>query len=129
MQLETTEAVEIIDITDKVAREVPADLDAGLCTIFVHHTTTGVVNNEAESGLLTDIESWLADIVDDRGQYRHDQLDENAAAHLRSVLLGSSVSVPISDGALQLGTWQRILFIEGDGPRTRTISVIIVPSM
>jgi secondary thiamine-phosphate synthase enzyme len=60
--------------------------------------------------------------------YEHDELDNNAASHLRAILLGESVSVPIVDGGLSLGTWQSILFVECDGPRSRRVSVTVTPS-
>lgn len=123
IELTTSAAIEAVDITDAVDEAVPAGIDAGVCTVFVSHTTAGVVVNEAEDGLLDDIEAMLTDVVDDRS-YRHDRIDDNAAAHLRSVLLGPSVSVPVSDGTLDLGTWQRILFVECDGPQPRRVTVI-----
>lgn len=60
--------------------------------------------------------------------YQHDQIDNNAHAHLRSVLLGSSVTIPIENGSLALGTWQSIFFVECDGPRRREVCVSILPA-
>ncbi|MFB6186511.1 MAG: secondary thiamine-phosphate synthase enzyme YjbQ, partial [Halobacteriaceae archaeon] len=62
-------------------------------------------------------------LVSDDRQYKHNQIDNNATAHLRSLLLGESVTVPIYEGTLDLGTWQSILFVEGDGPRSRQITI------
>ncbi|WP_435101340.1 secondary thiamine-phosphate synthase enzyme YjbQ [Halarchaeum sp. P4] len=61
-------------------------------------------------------------------QYAHDRIDDNADAHLRAMLLGESVSVPVSDGELDLGTWQSVLFVECDGPRTRSVTVTVAPA-
>ena len=90
--------------------------------MFVRHTTAGVVVNEAESRLLRDIEAFVAGLADDSG-WQHDQIDDNADSHLRALLLGESVQVPISDGRLDTGTWQSVLLVECDGPRQRTVTV------
>lgn len=112
------------DVTDRVAAALPDDAD-GVCTVFVPHTTAGVTVNEAETGLLDDVTATLADLVPDDGDYAHDRIDDNAAAHLRSTLVGSSATVPVADGALALGTWQSILLVESDGPRTRRVTVTV----
>lgn len=117
--------VSITDITDRVESTV-SDVESGLCSVFVRHTTASVVVNEAESRLLKDMETVLGTLVDDERTYRHDAIDDNAAAHLRSLLLGPSATVPVEDGSLDLGTWQSILLYDGDGPRTRTVTVSVV---
>ncbi|RBI64512.1 YjbQ family protein [halophilic archaeon] len=121
LEVETDERVEVVDVTDRVAERVPTDGDT--CTVFVPHTTAGVVVNENERRLLADLEDALADLVPEDGDYGHDELDGNADAHLRSMLLGEHVTVPVEDGDLALGTWQSILFVECDGPRSRRLRV------
>jgi len=128
MQVETTERLDIVDITSEVREAVPADCESGLCTVFVQHTTAGVVLNEAEEGLLSDIEGFLQDVVPQWDNYDHDAIDDNADSHLRTLLLGESVSIPITDGTLALGTWQSVLLIECDGPRTRSVTVTCTPA-
>ena len=124
--VETDEHTQVVDVTDKVTEELQNQhVTDGLCTVFVQHTTAGVVVNEAESRLLEDVESFLETLVPDRDDYRHDQIDDNADSHLRALLLGESVTVPVEDGELALGTWQRILFVECDGPRTRRVSATV----
>ena len=124
--VETDERTQVIDITQEVTEELQNQRATdGLCTVFVQHTTAGAVVNEAESGLLDDFEGFLESLVPDRDDYRHDRIDDNADSHLRALLLGESVSVPVEDGDLALGTWQRILFAECDGPRTRQVSVTV----
>lgn len=120
--VETTDRVQAVDVTDEVAEGVPADA-TGTCTVFVNHTTAGVSVNEAEPRLLGDIESALSSLVPDSG-WDHDELDGNADAHLRSMLLGRDVTVPVVDGRPELGTWQSVLLVECDGPRTRTLTVV-----
>lgn len=121
-EVETTGATEAVDVTDRVAERVPAGHD-GTVTVFCRHTTAGVVINEAERRLLADVETFLDGLVSDDG-WRHDEIDDNADAHLRALLLGPSATVPVSDGDLDLGRWQSVLLVECDGPRTRTVDVI-----
>ena len=123
LQIETSDRLDIVDITDAVERAIPDDADDGVCTVFVNHTTVGVVVNEHERRLLDDIEGALETLVPRADGYAHDELDGNADAHLRTLLLDESVSVPVRDGTLALGTWQSVLLVECDGPRTRSLSV------
>lgn len=122
IEVTTEEPIDVVDVTDRVADTVPAGAD-GVCTVFVEHTTAGVCLNEAEPRLLADIERFVSELSADEG-WRHDELDGNADAHLRSMLLGRSVSVPVTDGTPDLGTWQSVLLVDCDGPRTRTMRVI-----
>ncbi len=121
----TDARLDIVDVTDRVKRAIPEDIEQGLCTVFVQHTTAAVVVNEAEPRLLDDIEGFLADLVPDEGHH-HDELDGNADSHLRTTLLGPSETIPVVDGQLDTGTWQSVLLVECDGPRTRTVSVTVV---
>jgi secondary thiamine-phosphate synthase enzyme len=123
-RVETEERTQLADVTERVAGEVP-DHATGVCTVFVRHTTAGVVLQEAESGLVEDIEEFVTDLAPSDGDYRHDRIDDNADAHLRATVLGESVSVPVEDGELALGTWQSVLFVECDGPRTRQVDVVV----
>lgn len=119
--VETDRRTQAVDVTDRVAAALPADAD-GTATVFVRHTTAAVTVNEAESNLLADVETFLSGTVDDEG-WAHDRLDDNADSHLRAMLVGPSVTVPVSEGSLDLGTWQSVLLCECDGPRSRTVSV------
>ena len=119
----TTDAKTCVhDVTDSVRAAVPDDRD-GTVTVFVRHTTAGIVVNEAEPRLLEDVEQFVASLAPDDG-WRHDELDGNADSHLRALLLGQHVTVPVSDGDLDLGRWQSVLLVECDGPRTRSIEVV-----
>lgn len=122
--VETEARTQVIDVTDRVRDAVPDDA-TGVCTVFVRHTTAGVVINEAESRLMGDIEDFLDDLVPDEG-HAHDALDGNADSHLRATLVGSDVSIPVENGELALGTWQSVLFVECDGPRRREVVVRVV---
>lgn len=123
-EVQTDARTEVVDVTDEVRAAVPDDV-TGVCTVFVRHTTAGIVINENETRLVGDIEDFLDDLVPDEG-HAHDALDGNADSHLRATLVGSDVSIPVEDGDLALGTWQSVLFVECDGPRTREVVVQVV---
>lgn len=121
-EVSTDRRLTVVDITEQVEELIPAGT-AGTATVFVEHTTAGVTVNEGEPRLLRDFETALADLVPDSG-WEHDEIDDNADSHVRSLLVGPDVTVPVADGSLQLGTWQSALFVECDGPRTRTVRVV-----
>ena len=121
--VETDCKTTVIDITDRIAARLPTEAE-GVCTVFVRHTTAGVIVNEAERRLLEDLAEGLETLVPDEG-WAHDALDGNADSHVRAMLVGESTTVPVSEGELQLGRWQSILLVECDGPRTRSIDVVI----
>ena len=116
-----------IDITGQVRKIVAAgNVQNGLCQIFVPHTTAGVtINENADPDVVTDMLAALGKIVPDL-HYRHSE--GNSPAHVKSSLVGCSITVPISEGRLCLGTWQGIYFCEFDGPRTRKVWVQLVGS-
>lgn len=121
----STQRSELIDVAGAVARACSGAGD-GLVVVYCPHTTAGVIVQEAEPGLLHDLETWLARAVPNDGSYRHDRVDDNAASHLRAMVAGASVVAPLRGGLLGLGTWQRILFVELDGPRQRYIEVGVI---
>ncbi|MFW5949993.1 MAG: secondary thiamine-phosphate synthase enzyme YjbQ [archaeon] len=122
ISISTHSRLSVRDVTDEVEKAIPTNAN-GTATVFVQHTTAGVTVNEGEEKLRSDIERALSELVADES-WRHDRIDDNADAHLRAMLIGPSVTVPISGGSLDMGTWQSILFVECDGPRTRTFRVI-----
>jgi secondary thiamine-phosphate synthase enzyme len=119
--VETDARTTVVDITDHVAEAIPTDTD-GVCTVFVRHTTAGVIVNENERRLREDLADSLDELVPDEG-WSHDALDGNADSHVRAMLVGASETIPVENGELQLGRWQSVLFVECDGPRTRTVDV------
>ncbi|WP_338740068.1 secondary thiamine-phosphate synthase enzyme YjbQ [Haloplanus salilacus] len=118
----TDDRLDVVDVTDRVVGAVPENADTGTLTVFVEHTTAGVVINEAEPRLLDDVRAFLDGLVPDEG-WNHDRIDDNADSHLRALLLGPSTTVPVVDGSLALGRWQSVLVIDCDGPRERTVRV------
>ncbi len=114
------------DITDEVQEVVDeSGIKNGICYLYVPHTTAGIfINENADPDVKWDIEQTLEKLVPWQGGYRH--IEGNAAAHIKSVLVGTNTFVPIKDGRLMLGTWQGIFFAEFDGPRTRKVIVKIM---
>ncbi|WKZ18937.1 MAG: secondary thiamine-phosphate synthase enzyme YjbQ [Candidatus Jettenia sp. CY-1] len=121
--VKTQGRAEFIDITVDVNRIVQkSGTQEGVCYVYVPHTTAAVtINENADPSVQRDIISELNKIVPWDGCYSH--TEGNSAAHIKSTLVGSSVSIPISDGKLALGTWQGIYFCEFDGPRNREVFV------
>ncbi|MDD1723018.1 MAG: secondary thiamine-phosphate synthase enzyme YjbQ [Methanothrix sp.] len=127
MEIVTSRQIEIVDITDGIERYVnDCGREKGICLVYSLHTTTALIINEADEALLNDILKLMEKIAPQAAGYQHDRGDGNAHAHLRAALLGNSVIIPIEKGGLALGTWQRILFIEMDGPRKRRLSIRII---
>jgi secondary thiamine-phosphate synthase enzyme len=127
MEIVTSRQIEIFDITDGIERYVnDYGREKGICLVYSLHTTTALIINEADEALLNDILKLMEKIAPQAAGYQHDRGDGNAHAHLRAALLGNSVIIPVENGGLALGTWQRILFIEMDGPRKRILSIRII---
>ena len=125
LKINTERNFEIIDITSKINELI--DIDEGIISIFSKHSTSAIVVNENESGLLKDLEFTLNNLITDKYSYSHDRIDNNAKSHLKSFLLSSSECLPIKNGKLDLGTWQSVFFIELDGPRrARTVTLTMV---
>jgi secondary thiamine-phosphate synthase enzyme len=133
MDIETTKRVEIRDLTTLVQEMVrSAGVDAGLVTLSSMHTTTAIFVNEPQTALLDDIEQLLERLAPRGEEWKHndprysDCDRQNADAHLRAIVLGSSVTLQVADGDLVMGQWQRILMAELDGPRTRQLVLQIL---
>lgn len=133
MDIETTKRVEIRDLTTLVQDMVrSAGVDAGLVTLSSMHTTTAIFVNEPQTALLDDIELLLERLAPRGEEWKHndprysDCDRQNADAHLRAIVLGSSVTLQVADGDLVMGQWQRILMAELDGPRTRQLVLQIL---
>ncbi|WP_407454167.1 secondary thiamine-phosphate synthase enzyme YjbQ [Methanobrevibacter sp.] len=125
LKLNTNKNFEIIDITSSINELI--DIEEGIISIFSRHSTSAIVVNENESGLLKDFELTLDNLIADDFSYNHDRIDNNAKSHLKSFLLSSSECLPIKNGNLDLGTWQSVFFVELDGPRrNRTITLTMV---
>jgi secondary thiamine-phosphate synthase enzyme len=127
IEFSTSQQREIIDLTDEVldaARE--SGIRSGLLVVQLPHATAALALNEGEEGVKRDLLEKLDDLVPVRGGYHHDRIDDNAHAHLKSALIGTSAVLPIADGRVVRGTWQNFLIVEEDGPRTRRLAVFAI---
>lgn len=123
LMIQSSRREELIDITDRVNQLLGEQGNLnGLCCLFVPHTTAGIIVNEhADPTVAGDILQHLRQLVPAAGNYRH--LEGNSDAHIKAVLCGSSLTLPVVDGRLALGTWQGVFFCEFDGPRRRQVQV------
>ena len=119
--IKTDVTMELIDITREVAGKLSeTGMSDGICFLFNPHTTAALTINEgADPNVRTDIIQGLKEMVPMNYPFRH--MEGNSPAHIMSSLVGASASVAVTDGELQLGTWQKIFFCEFDGPRTRKV--------
>jgi secondary thiamine-phosphate synthase enzyme len=122
----TTQADEWVNITPQVERVVAGSgVAEGICLVFIPHTTAAVtVNENADADVARDVRLALGAISPDRAEFRH--REGNSGAHTKTSLVGPSLSLIVTRGALLLGTWQGIWFNEYDGPRTRTVAVRVL---
>ena len=120
----TRKAQEMFDITERVAEVVSrSGVSDGICLVYIPHATAAVaINENADPNVCDDILDALAGLIPE-GKWRHDRIDNNAAAHIKATILGPSEAVPVRGGRLRLGTWQSLMLVELDGPRERTVIV------
>lgn len=126
VQVNTPDHTVMVDVTDIVARKVQeSGVRSGLCVIYIPHTTAGIMVNEgADPAVMDDVLATLDRLVPWKSNYKH--AEGNAAAHIKSILMGGSIHIIIENGRLILGTWERIFLCEFDGPRTRKIRIKIM---
>lgn len=118
--------IEIIDMTQDINDIITkSKIKDGLINIFAKHSTAGIVINENESGLVKDFQNAIESLIPENNNYLHDKIDNNADSHIRSFFIGSSETIPVENGHLNLGTWQSIFFVELDGPRNRKFVITI----
>ncbi|MCM8747434.1 secondary thiamine-phosphate synthase enzyme YjbQ [Thermomicrobium sp. CFH 73360] len=129
-EVATTGRDQMLDVTRQVREVVQASgIRDGLVCVFVAHSTAALSVSEYEPGLVQDIRITAERLAAEHADYAHNRLnaDDNAHSHLRSLVIGPSVTVPLVDGALTLGTWQRIVLLDFDThPRTRTLWVQVL---
>jgi secondary thiamine-phosphate synthase enzyme len=117
-----------VDITGQVEEEVrKSGVKSGACVVYVPHTTAAVtINENADPTVRQDILMALRKAVPDSLPYAHSE--GNSTAHVKSSLVGASLTIPVEDGKLVLGTWQGVFFCEFDGPRRRHVYVRLLPA-
>lgn len=136
LKVSTSGAFDVIDATADVEKAVlTSEVEEGYALVYSRHTTFAILLNEKESGLLVDAGRMLRVLVPEANGYLHDDFDirtenlqpdeqPNAHAHLRQILAGrNSEYIPVAEGALTLGTWQRIMLVEFDRARDREVVV------
>ncbi len=126
--LSTTKKQELVDINSKVGEIVSkSGVKEGICNVFCQHATGAIIINENyDPNVCLDLIDALNKLIP-AGKWRHDSVDGNADAHIKSAIIGPSETIPIKNGKLQLGTWQSIMFVELDGPRTgRKVTMQII---
>ncbi len=133
LHVQATQTPQMVDITDDVDRAVGlSHIAHGQLVLFCRHTTASIVINEDEPLLHHDIRDFLEHLASSTASYRHDDFSirtenivpdhgRNAHAHLKTLVLGASLVVPIIDGRLALGQWQRIFLVEMDRPKPRAL--------
>jgi secondary thiamine-phosphate synthase enzyme len=126
IEIRTRTKEEFVDLTAEVGRAVETSgVASGVCVVAVPHTSAGVtVNENADPDVRADLQMTLRRIVPDALPYAH--AEGNSPAHAKASIIGSSVTLIVEGGRLQLGTWQGIFFCEFDGPRTRQAWVQVV---
>lgn len=133
----TRDPVELVDITPALARVVGGlGLRDGVLTVYTRHTTTGLLINEHEPLLFSDLQAMFERLIPENGPFAHDDFERrtvnltpgerrNGWAHCRAALLRTSESIPVADAQLSLGRWQRVLLVEFDGGQRREIAVTL----
>jgi len=135
LEIGTAEPIQFIDLTDYINDHLRVNaVESGTVTVFSRHTTAAIKINEAEELLLEDFKEMLRELCPTGRGYNHNDMsrrkppiapDErpNAHSHLMHLLLSTSETIPVIDGWLALGTWQRVFMVELDGPRDRQVMI------
>lgn len=119
---------EYINITDEVEEIViKSGIKEGMVLVSAMHITAGIYVNDAENGLIADIDKWLEELAPFDINYNHHRTGEtNGDSHLKSLLIGHEVIVPVTNGRLDFGTWQQIYYAEFDGQRRKRVIVKVM---
>lgn len=127
LRIATTAEKEIVDLTDRVEAMVRrANIQEGLCALFVTHTTAALTTGEIGEGTDEDLLKVVEEMIP-RVRFQHAHNPAHAWSHMASSILGPSLTVPVSAGKLVLGTWQSVMLVELDGPRERFVHVTLIP--
>ena len=124
----TSKRREYINITGEVERILQrSGIKEGMILVSAMHITAGVYVNDAESGLIQDIDEWLEKLAPFRKDYRHHRTGEdNGDSHLKSLLIHHEVIIPVTNGKLDFGTWQQVYYAEFDGMRRKRVIVKVM---
>ena len=126
--IKTRRPKQVIDITGEIERWLEGvKVNDGLCHIFVQHTTAALTTGEAIEGTDEDLMETLERMIP-KINFRHGHDPSHAPDHMISSIVGAGLTVPLRNGRLRLGTWQRVLLVECNGPREREIMVTALPA-
>ena len=119
----TKKVKEYIRMTDEIAEFVKeSGIKEGFVLVSAMHITAGVYINDWEDGLIEDIDEWLEKLAPERPEYKHHRTGEtNGDAHLKRILINHQVTIPITEGKLDLGPWEQIFYAEFDGKRKKRV--------
>ena len=128
IQVRTESRIETVDITERVNEAIARmKIETGLCNLFTLHTTAALIVSENwDPDVTGDLLRQMQKLVPREAGYRHSE--GNSQAHILSVMLGTSINLPVERGRLKLGRWQGVMLAEFDGPRERTVAVTVIAS-
>ena len=129
LHFHTEQEREILNITPQVRRIVAeSGIADGIALVYPMHTSSAVYISDSDPSLTLDFDDLLAELVPDSGAYRHDETDtkKNATGHLKAILAGHAVTLPVTDGDLDFGTYQTLYYFEFDGQRPKEVLVKII---
>ncbi len=127
VNIQSSKKREVIDITNLIESQIPQGFDSGICHLFLLHTTAGITTADLDPGTDLDMIDIFNKLVPSLN-FRHPHNPDHMPDHFLSSLVGTSLSVPVSSGRLLLGTWQRVVLCEFDGPRDRELSLTFISS-
>ena len=128
LHIRTTDRKQVVDLTDQIEAVVRnAKMQEGLCALFITHTTAALTTGEIGEGTERDFLQVVEEMIP-RINFRHAHNPAHAWSHMAASMLGPSLTVPVSDGKLVLGTWQSVMLVELDGPRERSVHVTLISS-
>lgn len=128
MSVSTRRGKQVVDLTDAVNQQLrEAGFDSGLCTLFCLHTTAALTTADLDPGTDLDMLDAFTAMIP-RLNFRHPHDPAHTPDHILATLIGPSLTLPVSRGRLVLGTWQRVVLFEFDGPRDRTLTLTLVPA-
>ncbi len=128
LHISTGKLKQVVNLNDRLQVMIrKAKMQEGLCSVFVTHTTAAVTTGEIGEGTERDFLQVVEELIP-RIEFRHAHDPSHAWSHMASSILGPSITIPVSEGKLVLGTWQSVMLVELDGPRERDVHVTLLPS-
>ncbi len=119
LRINTAKRRELIDITQDICKTVQeSGVEDGICLVYSMHSTSAIIINEPERGLMEDILTKIEEDFPRGRDWLHNRIDDNADSHCAGAFLGPSQVIPVKGGSPCLGTWQSVFFLELDGPRS-----------